>query len=207
MTVHGNDMDASVSATVTSVEQLRNLYRPPVKAVAEKKVDHVAPWGRAFISASPFFVLSTGDASGRPTASPKGGEPGFVAVLDDRHLAIPDYAGNNLIDSLRNLMVNPHVGLIFMIPGRGETLRVDGRAHVSTDPALLSRFADASRRPKTVIVVEVRELFVHCSAAMERAGLWDAASWRDDGDLPYRDFVVGELRRTLPTDELPDWAR
>lgn len=198
---------APTEALVESVEALRSIYRNPSEAVATKKVGEIAPWARAFITAAPFVVLSTADAEGRPTVSPKGGEPGFVAILDEHHLALPDYAGNNLIDSLRNLVVNPHVGMMFLLPGRGETVRVDGRAVVTTDPALLDRFADDSRRPKTVIVIEVREVFVHCPASMNRAQLWQPESWRTDGDLGFHDFVVAELRRTLPPGELPDWAR
>ena len=108
---------------VTSVEQLRTIYRPPTKLVAEKKLDHVPPWMRVAIEASRFAFVATADAAGRATVSPKGGADGFAVLLDERHLVIPDYPGNNLNDSLRNIIENPHIGLIFLVPGRNETIR------------------------------------------------------------------------------------
>ena len=123
---------------VESVAQLRTLYRRPMKEVAEKKQDHLPPWIRVTIEASRFAFLATAGPDGSVTVSPRGGTDGFVAVLDERHLALPDYPGNNLTDSLTNIVVNPHVGLIFVIPGRNETIRVDGDAWVTTDPDVLA---------------------------------------------------------------------
>ena len=115
-------VDAPFTDTIETVDQLRELYRQPSKLVAEKKLDHIPPWGRAMIGAARFVFLATADRDGRTTVSPKGGTPGFVRVLDEHHLAIPDFAGNNLLDSLENIVENPAVGLIFLMPGRPETL-------------------------------------------------------------------------------------
>jgi PPOX class probable FMN-dependent enzyme len=187
---------------LTSVDQLRALYRPPIKEVAEKKSDRVAPWARAFIEAAPFAFIATSDREGRTTVSPKGGAAGFVTVLDERRLAIPDYPGNNLIDSLQNLIDNPHIGIILVIPGRGETLRVDGRAWITTDPAVIEACAAAGRTPKTVIGVSIADLFIHCPSSFNRGRLWARDSWRADASASFVDFVRG----VLPPDELPDWA-
>jgi uncharacterized protein len=187
---------------LTSVDQLRERYRPPVQAVAEKKLPVVVPWARAVIEASPFVFLATADAAGRPTVSPKGGAQGFVAVLDERRLAIPDYPGNNLLDGLRNIVENPRIGLIFVIPGRSETLRVDGRAWVTIEPAVLDACARERGRPKTAIGVAVDDVFIHCPSSFQRGGLWDATTWRPDAAGSFVAFIRG----VLPPEELPEWA-
>jgi uncharacterized protein len=147
--------------------------------------------------------LATADAEGRPTVSPKGGRDGFVVVLDEHRVAIPDYAGNNLIDGLRNIVANPSIGLIFVIPGRNETIRVDGDACVTTDPDVLRRVRrDDRRQPKSAIGVQVRSVFFHCPSSFQRAGLWDRNGWRDDVAKEFDDFI----RDTLPRDQWPDWA-
>lgn len=189
---------------VTSTEQLRTIYRPPTKLVAEKKLDHVPPWVRVTIEASRFAFVATADADGRATVSPKGGRDGFATLLDDRHLVIPDYPGNNLNDSLRNIIANPHAGLIFLVPGRNETIRVDGDAWVTTDPDVLARCAaEDGRRAKSAIAVRVTSVFFHCPASFQRATLWASESWRDDASTDFDEFV----RRALPEEDWPDWAR
>ncbi len=189
---------------VESVAQLRTLYRRPMKEVAEKKQDHLPPWIRVTIEASRFAFLATSGLDGSVTVSPRGGTDGFVAVLDERHLALPDYPGNNLTDSLTNIVVNPHVGLIFVIPGRNETIRVDGDAWVVTDPDVLAACeAVGGRRPKTAIVIEIRETFFHCPASFQRADLWNGETWRPDAALDYGDFV----RDALDPAEWPAWAQ
>lgn len=188
---------------VESVEQLRTMYRPPMKYVAEKKRDHLLPWIRATVEASRFVFLATSGADGSVTVSPRGGHDGFVAVLDDRHLALPDYPGNNLTDSLTNIVTNPHAGLIFVIPGRNETVRVDGRALVVTDPEVLAACEQAGgRRPKAAIVIEIHETFFHCPASFQRAGLWNSEGWREDAALDYDAFI----REALDPADWPDWA-
>ena len=174
--------------------------------MAEKKLDHIAPWARAMIGAARFVFVATADADGRTTVSPKGGTPGFVRVLDERHLAIPDFAGNNLLDSLENIVENPAVGLIFLMPGRPETLRVDGEAVITAAPDVLARWADDGRPPKTAIGVRVRELFFHCPASFQRAELWEPDSW--DADASFVEFIRGRAchatsgRRGPPSDRV-----
>ena len=193
-------VDAPFTDIIESVEGLRQLYRQPSKLVAEKKLDHLAPWARAMIGAARFVFLATADREGRTTVSPKGGTPGFVRAVDEHHLAIPDFAGNNLLDSLENIVENPTIGLIFLMPGRPETLRVDGDACITTAPDVLARWADDGRPPKTAIGVRVREVFFHCPASFQRAELWEPESW--DAEASFVEFI----RTALPRDEWPSWA-
>jgi hypothetical protein len=196
--LHG---DAPFPDTIDSVSGPRGLYRTPVKTVAEKKLDHLEPWATAMIEAARFAFMSTADRDGRPTVSPKGGTTGFVSVLDERHLVLPDYPGNNLLDSLENIVENPTVGLIFLIPGRPETFRVNGDAWITTAPEVLGNLATEGRRPKTAIGVRVVEAFFHCPASFQRAGLWDPDTW--DADNSFDEFIRG----AVTVEDWPDWAR
>jgi uncharacterized protein len=162
---------------VTGVEALRELYPPPGKLGPAEKVDHLDEEAQAFISACPFVVMATADDGGRCTVSPRGGAPGFVGVVDERHLVIPDFAGNDSIDSLRGLVTNPHVGLLFILPGRSETVRVDGQAWVTKDQEVLDALQGESRRPRSAIGVRVRHAFVHCPKSFNRARVWDTRTW------------------------------
>ena len=161
---------------LTDPDELAEHYRGPSRLVLKKKVAVLDEPTRAFVEASPFVMLATADADGRCDVSPRGGSPGFVRVLDDRHLALPDLNGNNLIDSIRNVVANGHAGLLFVLPGRDETLRVDGTAWVSADPRLLDQFGDI-RRPATVLVVEIEHAFIHCAKSFRRGRVWDPSSW------------------------------
>lgn len=197
-------MNIPFADVLTSPDQLRTIYHPPAKRTAEKKLDHVPPWVRVSIEASRFAFLATSDAEGRATVSPRGGRDGFAVLLDDRHLVIPDYPGNNLNDSLHNIIANPHIGLIFIVPGRNETIRVDGDAWVTTAPDVLARCqVENGRRAKSAIGVRVRSVFFHCPASFQRATLWASESWRDDAASGLDDFV----RDALPEEDWPDWAR
>jgi len=170
--------------TITSAADLDALYRSPSRLVAHKKTDRASAETAAFIAASPLVFVATADAEGRVTVSPKGGAPGFVAVLDEHRLAIPDASGNNLIDGMRNLLVNPAIGLLFVIPATGETLRINGRASITTDPAVIERVtADEAKRPKVAIGVEVERAFLHCSKAFLRSQAWEPASWTTAPDV------------------------
>jgi hypothetical protein len=146
-------MDTPFAHVLTSVDELRERYRQPSRLVQAKKVDTLDETTRAFIAASPFVLLATAAADGSCDVSPRGGPPGFVRVLDDRRLALPDLSGNNLLDSLINLTSNAHVGLLFLLPGRDETLRVDGRAWVTVDPPLLELWDGELMAPKAVVGV------------------------------------------------------
>ena len=163
--------------------ELRDRYRPPSELVLRKQLDHLDPGSQGFIAASPFFVLATASAGG-VDASPRGGPPGFVAVLDEHRLAFGDLAGNNRLDSYANIANSAAVGLLFFVPGVEETLRVNGVASITEDPTVLAVTAIQDRRPKVAVEVTVSECFVHCGKAVRRGGLWDAATWPASEDRP-----------------------
>lgn len=156
---------------VTSLEQLTALYGEPGEASLAKEVDHVHPHYRAMIEASPFVLLATAGPGGLDV-SPRGDPAGFVAVQDERTLLLPDRRGNNRIDSLRNVLADPRVALLFLVPGVGETLRVNGTARIVTTPALLERFAIDGKPPRSVLVVDVQAVYFQCARAIQRSGLW-----------------------------------
>jgi PPOX class probable FMN-dependent enzyme len=158
--------------TVRSLDDLTKIYAKPLPHIANKEHDHITEVGRAFIAASPFLVLATSNGDSID-CSPKGDAPGFVQLLDDRTLLIPDRPGNNRIDGMKNLLVNPKVGIIFMVPGSNDTYRVTGNATISTDPELLKRFEAQGKLPRVVMRVSVEEAFNHCPKAFVRAKLWD----------------------------------
>jgi PPOX class probable FMN-dependent enzyme len=169
---------------ICSMEALRALYREPSERAVRKQLDRLDAHCRRFIALSPFFVLASSDAQGRADASPRGGEPGFVKVLDDRTVLIPDSPGNNRLDSLQNLIDRPGVGLLFMIPGVDETLRINGRASLNTGAALIDLCANERRRPPLVIAVQVQEAYLHCAKALMRSKLWDPAARQERSVLP-----------------------
>ena len=163
---------------VETLEQLQTLYGPVAEASIRKEVDHVHRLYRTLIEASPFAVLATVGPDG-VDASPRGDPAGFVIVQDDKTLLMPDRPGNNRIDSLRNIVNDPRVALLFLIPGHGETLRVNGTASISIEPELLDRCAMSGKRPRCVLIVHVRTVFFQCARAIRRARLWDAPAARD----------------------------
>jgi uncharacterized protein len=158
---------------ITTLAQLQSLYGQVGEASLRKEVDFLHPKYRAMIEASPFAILATAGPDGLD-ASPRGDPPGFVAVQDERTLLIPERRGNNRIDSLRNILADPRVALIFLIPGAGETLRVNGKASITTDPALLERLAMNGKPPQCVISVKVDTVFFQCARAIQRSKLWQA---------------------------------
>jgi PPOX class probable FMN-dependent enzyme len=177
--------------TITTPEGLAAIYKPPLETVLRKVTDHITPPGRAFIAASPFLIMSTASHHGGIDCSPKGDAPGFVQLADDRTLLIPDRPGNNRIDGMKNLLSDPRIGLIFMVPGANETFRVNGRATISTDPALLSRFLVNGKPPRVVLVVKVDEAFSHCPKALVRSSLWKAAADGRPANAPsHGDFAA-----------------
>lgn len=169
---------------IYSLEELRTIYGQPGKVSLQKQRPTLDESSRGFIARSPFVLLSTSDGEGRCDVSPKGDKAGFVRVLDDRHLLIPDRPGNNRLDSLMNLLENPNVGLLFLIPGRGDTLRVNGKAWIITDPDLLEALAAEGKAPKTAIGVEVAEAYLHCPKAFMRSGLWKPEAWPAANEIP-----------------------
>lgn len=158
--------------TLTSLEQLTQLYGAVGEASTKKEVPYIHPHYRALIEASPFAILATHGPGGLDT-SPRGDPPGFVMVEDEKTLLLPERRGNNRIDSLRNIMADPQVALLFLIPGLNETLRVNGTASLSINPALLQRFVMNNQPPKCVVVIKVETVFFQCGRAMQRSHLWD----------------------------------
>ncbi|HJP21685.1 MAG: pyridoxamine 5'-phosphate oxidase family protein [Alphaproteobacteria bacterium] len=169
---------------IESREALRALYGEPSELVQKKCLDRLDRHCRAFIALSPFVVIASADAAGRTDASPRGGDPGFVLVPDDGTVVIPDWSGNRLIDTLENILANGQVGLLFLVPGVNETLRLNGRAVISTEAARLAALAVGGRQPKLALVVTVQEAFLHCAKSVMRAALWDPESRIPRNRLP-----------------------
>jgi len=180
--------------TITSIAQLEAIYGLPAGAAVVKEIDHVSPEYRAFIEASPFFVLASNGPEG-VDASPRGDEPGFVRVADDKTLLIPYRRGNNRVDSLRNIVRDPRVSLLFLVPGVGETFRVIGRASISTDPALTETFVFAGKTPRAVIIVTVERVYFQCSKAIVRSKLWDASRHVERKSLPSNGTILAAITK------------
>ena len=177
---------------VASREELRALFGAPSERAVQKDRGRLDAHTRAFIARSPFVLIATAGAAGRCDVSPKGDAPGFVRVLDDQHLVIPDRPGNKRLDGMRNIVKNPHVGIIFLLPGNDFTLRVNGRACIVRDEEILSRLEVQGKRPKVAIGVEIEECFLHCAKAFKRSGLWDRERWPDVASLPSMAKILWE---------------
>ncbi len=186
-------MDNGQDHTVTTTEELERLYSDaPYGPALIKEVNYVTPQYRKLIEAAPFVVLATNGPEGLD-CSPRGDPPGFVRVLDEHTLVIPDRRGNNRIDSLRNLVRDPRVALLFLIPGVGETMRITGSAKISTDPKLTESFAMNGKVPKCVLVVTVETAYFQCTKAIIRSKLWDPKSIVDRKTLPTPGSIIAEL--------------
>lgn len=179
---------------VSTVEELEALYGSPGEAALVKVTDRVIPEYAAFIAASPFVALSTAGPGGLD-CSPRGDRPGFVRIHDDRTLMMPDRHGNNRVDSLRNVVEDGRVGLLFLVPGSGTTLRVNGRAYLSVEPDLLASFAVEEKAPRSVMVIEIGEVYFQCARAIKRSLLWDPESWGDVSSLPTPGQILAVTSR------------
>jgi PPOX class probable FMN-dependent enzyme len=177
---------------VTSIEALERLYGQPFGPSIAKETDRITAPYRAFIEAAPFFALASGGPDGLD-CSPRGDAPGFVRVAGEKTLLIPDRRGNNRVDTLRNILHDPRVALLFLIPGCGETIRVNGRAKISTDPTLIQSFLVDCKAPRTVIVVSVDRIFYQCAKAIVRSKLWDASRHIDRNSLPSAGTILADL--------------
>src|SRR5690349_16193973 len=178
---------------IRSVEQLEALYGYPGESSLVKELDHVIPEYARFIKASPFVALATSGPEGLD-CSPRGDLAGFVRITDPRTLMMPDRRGNNRIDSLRNIVRDPRIGLLFLIPGSGSTLRVNGRGQVSADPDLLESFRMEGKAPRTVIVMTVDEIYFQCARAIVRADLWNPDKRVNPRDLPTPGQILADMR-------------
>jgi uncharacterized protein len=177
-------MSQPFTNVIGSEDDLRELYRLPATTTQQKVQPRLDKHARAFIEASPFVLIGTTSPDGTGDVSPKGGPAGFVVTLDDDHLAVPDLAGNNLLDSISNIVNGSGVGMLFLVPGVDETLRVNGYACITTDEAVLDACAVKDRRPKAAIGVTVTQQYMHCAKAFRRSELWAPQSWPDRDALP-----------------------
>lgn len=201
-------------ARIETLDELRALVGEPVPRVRDKARATLHELDRRWLAASPFCLVGTADAEGRCDVSPKGDPPGkLVHVVDEATIALPERPGNRRVDGLRNVLENPHVGLNFLIPGRGDTLRVNGRAGIVRDAPWFDALVVAGRRPALALVVQIDEVFHHCAKAFLRSALWEADTWAPDAIMPPRAVIAKALERPdEPLEELeayygPAYAR
>ena len=185
-------MAATGSYDVTSVADLRAVVGEPLPRTISKETPTLDERATAFIGTAPFLVLATGSPDGSSDASPKGGPPGFVRVLDERRLLVPEFPGNRRLDGVQNLVERPGVGLLFIVPGITETLRVNGIGRLTRDPELCALCATDGKPPWFVIDVEVRQVFSHCSKAFLRSGLWNPDGWADPAEVVSPSKTIAE---------------
>jgi PPOX class probable FMN-dependent enzyme len=187
---------------IEDIGEIREIYGEPNERAVKKQLVKLEKHSRAFIALSPFLVTATADPSGRCDASPKGDAPGFVEVIDDETLLIPDRLGNNRIDTISNLLESPGIGLIFFVPGLRETLRVNGRAQITTDPLLLERCAINGKVPRSGILVTAEEVYFHCGKAIIRSDLWNPAKQIKISDFPSLGVIIADqIGQTMKAEE------
>lgn len=179
--------------------ELRDIIGEPSELVRQKALPTLDHHCRAFIARSPFALLGTADDAGACDVSPRGDGPGFALVLDDRTLLLPDRPGNRRVDNFRNVLANPHVGLLFVVPGMEETLRINGRACLVRDPDLLERMAVNGKPPILAVAVEVEEAFFHCAKAFKRSRLWQPETWPARADFPSLGAILRDQVRPADT--------
>jgi uncharacterized protein len=189
---------------ITSEAELSELLGEPLPRVATKDRPALHDYDKQWLARSPLCLVATSSADGSCDVSPKGDPPGFTLVLDDRTIAIPERPGNRRADGFRNILSNPHVGLIYLLPGRGDTLRINGRARLVRDAPFSDQMTVNGHRPLLALIVEIDQVFYHCSRAFLRANLWQPATWNPD-TLPSRAQIAQRLER--PDDALEDLER
>ena len=186
---------------IDNIDALRSHYGTPKVRALGKEIDHLDRHCRKYISLSPFLTIASQGADGHADSSPRGETPGFVAVLDDKHFAIPDRPGNNRLDTLTNIVENPAVGVLFMVPGFREILRVNGRAEIRDDEDLRKRFEVNGKLPATVIVVEVESAYIHCAKAVMRSQLWEDDARTERDLLPsLSEIIADQMGREPPAE-------
>ena len=194
---------------LTSEAELRALFREPSDLAVAKQIDRLDDACRSFIAHATITFIGTRNVDGTADVSPKGGPPGFWTVLDDRRLMMGELPGNNRLDTYRNLVADPAIGLLFLVPSVGETLRVNGHGFVSTDPDLLAKASVNGSKPKVVLGVEVAEVFLHCAKALRRSSLWQPEQWPDTSQMvtPYCMLNSALGLETTPEAEAKQAAR
>jgi PPOX class probable FMN-dependent enzyme len=186
---------------VRDADELRALVGTPIPRVADKARATLHEIDRQWLAAAPLCLVATAGADGTCDVSPRGDPPGFAHVVDERTIAIPDRPGNRRVDGFRNVLENPHVGLVFLVPGRGDTLRINGSAQLLRDAPFFDDMVVRGHRPPLALLVHVEEVFFHCSKALMRSSLWDAATWAPDA-VPSRARIAKALER--PDDALEE---
>jgi len=180
---------------ICSLADLRARYAEPGEIALKKELGRIDRHSRDFIGRSPFAVISTADADGWPDASPRGDAPGFVAVVDEQRLHLPDRPGNNRLDSFQNLVANPRIALLFLVPGRLETLRVNGAARLLTEPALLEQHAVRGKPARAVVEITAKSVYFQCGKAVIRAGLWQKERWPSlEGLAPFAEAISDQIK-------------
>jgi PPOX class probable FMN-dependent enzyme len=189
---------------ISSIEQLRTLYDQPSERAVKKDIGHIDKHCRHFIQLSPFVVIASFDSNNQADASPRGGKPGFVKALDKNTLIVPDWGGNNRLDTLTNILSNNSIGLMFLIPGVAEVLRVNGAVELRTDTEYLSLCIEKDRLPKLILKVCVKEAYLHCAKAMLRSCLWDPKSKIDRKTLPTAGEILKDQLQSNDPPETPE---
>ena len=189
-------------AEITSEAELRELLGEPGQRAATKDRPRLHERDREWLAASPFCLVATSGTDGTCDVSPKGDPPGFTLVLDDATIALPERPGNRRADGYRNVLANPHVGLIYLVPGRGETLRINGRARLVRDAPFFDDMVVKGHRPVLALVVEIEQIFFHCAKAFLRSGMWNPATWDPDALPPHPQIVKSVQRVEESLEEL-----
>ena len=186
---------------ITDEDSLRDLFHATHELAVQKCLSSLDQHSKDFIARSPFICIGTQNADGKADVSPRGDPVGFVKILDDYTLAIPDRPGNNRLDTLVNIVSNPNVGLLFIIPGFDDTLRVNGQARLMNDPDILEAMSVDGRAPKLAIIVSIKSVFMHCAKAFRRSNLWDPDQFQNRGDMPSLVKIILDQTTGAPTDE------
>ena len=198
--------DIPVSHAFTSERDLKSVYPAAGKTIKEKAFPRLDKHSRRYIELSPFFCIGTSCVDGLGDVSPRGGEPGFVRVIDDTHVAFPDRPGNNRLDTLHNIVSNPAVGLLFFVPGVDETLRINGLASVTIERDLMRSFVHQNKQPRSVVLIETKEVYFHCSKALRRSDLWNPDKRIARGTFPTLGEIVRDQFKILVPARIIDFA-
>jgi len=189
---------------ITTVDELRTHYKAAHDRSLRKEMRALDPHSKGFLARSPFVLIGSSDSAGNADVTPKGDRPGFVSVLDDVTIAIPDRPGNNRLDTWQNVIANPAVGLLFLIPGMDETLRINGKARVTADAGLRERLSAEGKLPATVMVVSIAAVYMHCAKAFMRSELWQPESWPDRASLPTLGQILKDQLALADAAEVTD---